>query len=89
MSEIKGRATFVNQSEQLRADREAGVKDATSGMIKNLDAQLTAFQAKVKERPDDFRVVRTTEYRGGGMLDELLLAMGVLVAGAAWTGRRR
>lgn len=89
MSEIKGRATLVNQSEQLRADREAGVKEATAGMIKNLDSQLAAFQAKVKERPDEFRVVRAPEYRGGGMIDELMLGLAVLLASAAWVGMRR
>lgn len=89
VSEIKGRATLVNLSEQLRADREAGVKEATAEMIKNLDTQLTAFQAKVKERPEEFRVVRTDAYRGGGMLDDPMLALAVLLAGAAWLGRRR
>jgi rhombotail lipoprotein len=89
VSEIKGRATMVNLSEQLRGDREAGVKEATTQMIGNLDAELTAFQAKVKERPEEFRVVRTGAQRGGGMLDELMLAVAALLAGAGWLARRR
>lgn len=89
VSAIKGRATLVNLSEQLRLDREAGVKEATAEMIQNLDAQLIAFQARVKEKPEEFRVVRTEGYRGAGMLDELMLALASLLAGTFWLGRRR
>ena len=89
LSEIKGSATLVNQSEQLRTDSEAGVGQATADMIKNLDAQLLAFREKVKERPEEYRVVRTESYRGGGMVDGLMLALlGALLGGAYW-GRRR
>src|SRR5439155_258207 len=83
LSEIKGSATLVNQSEQLRTDSEAGVSQATADMIKNLDAQLLAFREKVKERPEEYRVVRTEGYRGSGMVDGLMLALlGALLGGA-------
>src|SRR6266545_3274435 len=59
LSEIKGRSTPVNLSEQLRSDSEAGISQATTEMIKNLDEQLVAFREKVKERPEEYRVVRT------------------------------
>ncbi len=90
LSEIKGSATLVNQSEQLRTDSEAGVSQATADMIKNLDAQLLAFREKVKERPEEYRVVRTEGYRGGGMVDGLMLALfSALLGGAYWARRRK
>lgn len=90
LSEIKARSTLVNQSEQLRKDSDAGVTEATADMIKNLDAQLVVFQAKVKERPEEFRVVQSGGSRGGGSVDVWLLAMLVpIVGGGLWLGRRR
>jgi len=89
LSEVKARSTLVNMSEQLRANSEAGVAQATTDMIGNLDTQLVGFQAKVKERPEEFRVVRTEGYRGGGAVDLWLLALLGAAAGAgAWLRRK-
>jgi rhombotail lipoprotein len=88
VSQIKGSATLVNQSEQLRTDAEVGVKQATTEMIKNLDTQLVEFRAKVKERPEEYRVVRTEGYRGGGMLGDVMLLFAAALATAAWLRRR-
>ncbi len=88
---VKGQATLANLTEQLRADSESSFNAAAKDMIVNLDQQLALFKEKVKERPQEYRVVHTPEYtaRGGGALDLLVLA---LVAGLgatfAWTRRR-
>jgi len=66
MSLIKGSATLVNLSEELRADSDKGFSDAAKEMIVNLDEQLALFKEKVKERPAEYKVVRTPEYTGGG-----------------------
>lgn len=66
MSLVKGSATLVNQSEELRADSGKGFDDAAKEMIVNLDEQLTHFKEKVKERPEEFKVVNTPGYTGGG-----------------------
>jgi len=58
-SHIKGSATPINLSEQLRVDSEAGFSKATAEMIANLDVQLAAFRERVKERPTEYRVVPT------------------------------
>jgi rhombotail lipoprotein len=88
-SHIKGSATLVNLSEQLRKDSEAGFNEATKQMIGNLDQQLVAFRERVKERPEEVKVVRTEGYRGGGALDGLMLALlALLGAGFLWTRRR-
>jgi rhombotail lipoprotein len=89
LSEIKARSTYVNMSEQLRKDSNDGVTQATADMIANLDSQLTAFQAKVKERPEEFRVVSSPSYRGGGGIDLWLLALVVTGAAGSVAARRR
>lgn len=88
-SHIKGGATLVNLSEQLRKDSEAGFNDATKQMISNLDQQLVAFRERIKERPEEVKVVRTEGYRGGGALDGFMLALLIVLgAGFLWTRRR-
>jgi rhombotail lipoprotein len=86
---IKGSATLVNQSEQLRADSEAGFDDATKQMITNLDQQLAVFKNRVKERPTEYTVVKSEGYKGGGALDDLMLALCAPLALAAACIRRR
>jgi rhombotail lipoprotein len=78
MSLTKGSATLVNLSEELRADSDKGFSDAAKDMIVNLDEQLTHFKEKVKERPKEFKVVRTAEYSartGGGSIDLISLML--------------
>jgi len=88
-SHIRGSATLVNLSEQLRKDSETGFNGATTQMIANLDQQLVAFRERVKERPAEYQVVRTEGYRGGGALDVFMLALlAVLGGGYLWTRRR-
>jgi len=58
MSRIKGSATLVNLSEELRADSENGFDKAAKDMIINLDEQLARFREKVKENPAEFKVVK-------------------------------
>jgi len=77
-SQIKGSATPVNLSEELRSDSLKGFKDATGQMIANLDLQLTRFKEKVKERPEEFQVVHSAGYAGGGGADWALLAIALL-----------
>jgi len=81
MSLIKGSATLVNLSEELRADSDKGFDDAAKKMTVNLDDQLAHFKEKVKERPEEFKVVNSPGYTGGGsgggsmdMVSLLLLA---------------
>ena len=76
MSLVKGSSTLVNQSEALRADSGQGFDNAAKEMIVNLDEQLTHFKEKIKERPEEFKVVHSPGYtgsRGGGSVDLILL----------------
>jgi rhombotail lipoprotein len=72
---IKGKSTLVNLSEKLRANSEEGFNEAAKSMITNLDQQLGVFEVKVKERPEEYQVVKTSGYSGGGSLDLLALLM--------------
>lgn len=89
---IKGRATPANLSEELRLDSETGFNEAAKQMIENLDLQLAVFKDKVKERPQEYKVVRTAEYQarsGGGSLDMAWMALILALGGAfAWRQRR-
>ena len=76
MAHVKGLATPINLSEQLRADSKTSFDKATTEMIGNLDQQLASFKDKVKARPEEYKVVPTAEYQartGGGSLDMIWL----------------
>lgn len=92
VSSIKGRATLVNLSEELRRDSEAGFDQAARQMVANLDAQLALFREKVKARPEEVKIQYSAGYTGGGDLGDLAGAAGLLaVAALAWwrPGARR
>lgn len=86
-SHIKGHATPMNLSEQLRLDGGEGLQLANKEMIANLETQLAAFREKVKAQPSDYRVVHRPGYSGGGAVDTLGLAL--FAAGAAALLSRR
>jgi rhombotail lipoprotein len=86
---IKGKATLVNLSEELRANSEAGFNGAAKEMITNLDQQLASFKEKVKERPAEYKVVHSPGYSGGGSFDLITLAMLVGLGGYFLWMRRR
>ncbi len=78
MGHVKGLATPINLSEQLRADSKTSFDKATTEMIGNLDQQLASFKDIVKARPEEYKVVPTAEYQmrtGGGSLDAIWLLM--------------
>ncbi len=89
VSHIKGKATPVNLSEQLRADSERGFNEAATQMIGNLDQQLGLFREKVKAQPQEYKVVYQPGYTGGGSADAFLLLAVAALAAAAWRGARR
>lgn len=90
LSQTKGHSTFVNLSEELRADSEKGFNEATTNMVKNLDGQLALFQDKVKKAPQEYQVVRQGDYKGGGAFDAMIaILVVVLVSGGWWWSRQR
>jgi rhombotail lipoprotein len=65
-SVVKGSATPVNLSEQLRNDSIKGFELAADEMIKNLSLQLEVFKNKIKNKTEDVKVVHRKNYTGGG-----------------------
>lgn len=90
VSHIKGLSTPVNLSEELRKDSLKGFQSASEDLIRNLDQQLHLFQQRVKERPQDYEIVRRSGYTGGGAIDWFLAAvLGFAIAGHTVVRSRR
>lgn len=75
ISQVKGRATPVNLSEELRRDSQQGFNDASKQMIENLEQELQHFTERLKSQPADIKVVASSNYRGGGMSAWVVLLM--------------
>jgi len=89
VSQIKGLSTPVNLSEELRIDSEKGFNEAVDKMIVNLDAQLVTFQEKVKQSPEEYKVVQSGGGSGGGAITfPGALLIFLLLSGGAWWSRR-
>jgi len=79
-SQVKGSATPVNLSEELRADSIKSFQAATDDMIRNLDVQLGLFKAKIKREPEQIKVVPRSGYSGGGGMGLFELIVLLLIA---------
>ena len=85
VSNIKGRSTPVNLSEELRRDSERGFRDASADLIGHLDEELGSFREKVKQSPEEYRVVKPSGRggTGGGSVDGWFAAIAALAGAAA------
>ena len=83
-SVVKGNATPVNLSEELREDSIEGFNMAAEEMTKNLHLQLERFKAKIKQNPEQVNIVHREDYSGGsgGILSlyELVALLFITVA---------
>ncbi len=75
VSRVKARATPINLSEELRDDRQTGFNQAATNLVSNLQGQLASFQEKVKQRPEEYKVVTRPGESWGGAIDPLDLAI--------------
>lgn len=90
ISQVKGSATFVNQSEELRADSKKGFDIATDNLAKNLQTELERFKKKIKERPGEVKIIHSSGYIGGGYMGSGFTLLLLILAGAAiGYGRRK
>ena len=76
-SNIKGRSTPINLSEELRIDSLSGFKEAADKMTVNLEFQLDKFKEKIKNDPTKVKIVHSAGYSGGGSFG--LVEMGLLL----------
>lgn len=94
---VKGSSMLVDQSQEIRADGDRGFTEAAQSMISNLDIQLALFKDKIKERPEEYKVVQTPKYiastggsSGGGSVDSVMLLLFIgLGAGFLWLKSHR
>lgn len=89
VSHIKGLATPINLSEELREDSVKGFEVASQDLILNLDIQLQLFKEKVKELPEEYKIIRRPGYTGGGSIDLIFLLLVGSAGGYYLWGRRR
>jgi len=90
LSKVKGSATYINLSQQLRRDSERGFTEAATNLVTGLKTQLEEFQQRVKSTPAEFKVVKQPGYTGaaafGGIETALLCGMGACYL---WMRRNR
>lgn len=81
-SVIKGNATPINLSEELRADSIKGFHAAAEKMTENLHSQLARFKDKIKQNPEQVKIVHREGYSssGGGALNLYTLSILLLIA---------
>jgi len=81
-SVVKGNATPINLSEELRADSIKGFNMAAEKMTKNLHSQLTRFKDKIKQNPEQVKIVHREGYSssGGGAFNLYMLSILLLIA---------
>ncbi|MGH9896236.1 MAG: rhombotarget lipoprotein, partial [bacterium] len=90
ISRVKGTATPINLSEQLRQDSGAGFKEAAGNLVVNLEQELERFQERVKKSPEEIKVVHKPGYRGGGSLDAFaVVLLGGIAGYLLWGPRSR
>jgi len=86
-SNVKSSSTPINLSEELRADSIKSFEDATTNMIANLTVQLENFKEKIKQNPEQVKVVHREGYTGGaiGPFETVIM---MLLAGVLYFNRR-
>lgn len=85
-SQVKGKASQVDFSEEARAAQSQGYQEALSRLIPQLQSELGSFRERVKANPQQFKVEREAGYKGGGDAGWLAAVAAVVVLVAS---RRR
>ena len=82
LGDLHGSSTPVNLSEELRRDSERGFQKAATNLVANLKGQLDEFRTRVKESPEDYRIIRSPGYTGasafGGLEAAVIGGLGIL-----------
>lgn len=87
VSRIEARATPVNLSEELREDADAGFQKAATNLVTNLKTELASFQERVRNRPEEVKVVARPGYTGAGASGVFEIALLLVLGAAAWSIR--
>ena len=87
-SNVKGRSTPINLSEELRRDSIKSFEDATTNMVVNLTVQLENFKEKIKQNPEQINLVHREGYSGGGAMGPFETVIMMLLAAVLYPVRR-
>jgi rhombotail lipoprotein len=87
-SNVKGRSTAINLSEELRRDSIKSFEDATINMVANLTVQLENFKDKIKQNPEQVNLVHREGYSGGGAMGPFETVIMMLLAAVLYSVRR-
>jgi rhombotail lipoprotein len=87
-SNVKGRATPVNLSEELRNDSLTSFDDAADKMIVNLSTQLNVFREKMKDNSSKVNVKYREGYSGGGGAVNLYQLSVISILASLWAVSR-
>ena len=84
-SQVSGKSTPINLSEELRADSMQGFDQAALNMASNLKIQLAAFKRRIKDNPNQVEITHREGYGGGGGIQWpfLLLLSGLAIVRVA------
>lgn len=89
-SQIRGKATPVNLTKELREDSYEGFDEATTAMIAALKLAVDQFADRVKDMPaDEIVVIRDSGASGGGAGAAGIDVLALLLLAAAISYRRR
>lgn len=94
-SVVKGKATAINLSQKLREDSQRSFEVATVQMIANLDVELSKFKEKIKNEPEQVKIIKREGYgsqTGTGSIQFLeimfMLSISLIIRMSRETSRR-
>lgn len=87
VSQVSGRAAPIRIDEVLREDARRGFELAATNLVANLQVELGSFRERIRERPDEVRVVRAPgDKTGAGSFSVagLVALLASAMAAGAW-----
>lgn len=82
-STVKGHATLVRNSSELRKDSARSFTEAAGQMTTNLAQELELFKVRAREEPHTVKIEHKPGYTGGGSLDAGFALVLLIVLGTA------
>lgn len=87
VSQVSGRAAPIRVDEALREDARKGFERAATNLVANLQVELGSFRERIRERPDEVRVIRAPGDKtgvGSFSVTGLVALLASAMAAGAW-----
>jgi len=88
IGDVKSSATFVNQTEGLRENSQAGFNMAATNLTANLQVALVDFKERVTNSPADYKITYKPGYQQGAINGTETLWLAGIGACFVWTLRK-